>query len=109
MGGTKTEWRRMELSLPIAGNGPILRPSCRAIVLLGNHRQLGELGGGYPNSLETLRHNAVGGRQQADEKIHGRDSRPLVVAGPIESLPEEANHVIGEEFPVQRQNAVGVA
>src|SRR5438128_3426008 len=82
-------------------------PACG--VLLGDDRQLGELGGGDADALEALGHDTVGGGEQADEQVHRRDASAAVIGGAGLGLAQQPNHILGAGLAVAHEQRLRLA
>src|SRR5262249_8544334 len=71
--------------------------------------QLRELGGREPDALEAFGYDTMRGREKADKQVHWCNVRPLVVAGAVVCLAQQADHVVREKFPIQQQQRVDLA
>src|SRR5207247_3737882 len=83
--------------------------SSAAGVLLGNHRQLRELGGGNADALEALRHDAVRRGQKRDQQVHRRDIIASLSECPAVGLAQQPNDIIGKELAIEHEQGITVA
>src|SRR5438132_14078657 len=63
----------------------------RPRLMLGDDRQLGQLGGGDADPFEAFGDDAVGSGQKADEQIHRRDAAAAVGYGALLGLAGQAD------------------
>src|SRR5260370_22350294 len=78
-------------------------------MILGHDGELGEFRGSDADPLKTFRHDAVRSGQQANEQIHRSDSVALVLTGPVVGVAQQTEDVVGKEFAIENQNALGLA